>query len=271
MTYPRRALLLDCDGVIVDAETDGHLVAFNQVWAEEGVAWRWDRERYRRALAVFGGRERLAALAQDPEFLAAVGPLTRFGDWPETVGRWHRRKREILVGLVLAGRLGPRPGIRRLVREAAAAGWAVAVVSSGAPSTVNAIIGQVLGDLLPADAVVITGDDVRAKKPSPECYLGAVERLGLRPEDCLAVEDSVHGLASAVAAGIGCLVTTTELTAGGGFQAAAAVVDSLGDPAGPACRVAAGTIEPDDTGCVTLKHLVELMDERAGATRLARR
>jgi HAD superfamily hydrolase (TIGR01509 family) len=49
--------------------------------------------------------------------------------------------------------------------------------------------------------VVVAGDDVRQGKPHPEPYLKAAELLGVRPEDCVAFEDSLTGLRSAEAAG----------------------------------------------------------------------
>ena len=41
-----RALIFDCDGVLADTERDGHLVAFNQMWREQGVNWQWDLDQY---------------------------------------------------------------------------------------------------------------------------------------------------------------------------------------------------------------------------------
>ena len=49
---------------------------------------------------------------------------------------------------------------------------------------------------------VITCDDVARAKPAPDCYLLAAKLLKKRPEDCAAIEDSVHGMSAAVAAGL---------------------------------------------------------------------
>lgn len=53
--------------------------------------------------------------------------------------------------------------------------------------------------------IIIGGDSVSSGKPSPEPYLKAAEGLGLRPEECIAVEDSVNGIKSAHRAGIKCV------------------------------------------------------------------
>jgi beta-phosphoglucomutase-like phosphatase (HAD superfamily) len=51
------------------------------------------------------------------------------------------------------------------------------------------------------DCIVYDTGDLPSK-PDPAIYLRAVERLGLRPEECIALEDSVHGVRAAVSAGI---------------------------------------------------------------------
>ena len=75
--------------------------------------------------------------------------------------------------------------------------------------------------------VIITEDDVRCPKPHPEPYLKALERLGLKPEQCLAVEDSRRGLSSAHAAGIDCIVVPNALTKMQDFELAYAVEDDV--------------------------------------------
>ena len=52
---------------------------------------------------------------------------------------------------------------------------------------------------------IVTADDVDAGKPAPDIYLLACERLGVRPEDSLALEDSPSGIAAAKAAGLACI------------------------------------------------------------------
>jgi HAD superfamily hydrolase (TIGR01509 family) len=59
---------------------------------------------------------------------------------------------------------------------------------------------------------VITRDEYEQIKPHPQAYLKALQRLGLKPDDCLAVEDSPRGATAALAAGIRCFVIPTCLT-----------------------------------------------------------
>jgi HAD superfamily hydrolase (TIGR01509 family) len=60
--------------------------------------------------------------------------------------------------------------------------------------------------------LVVTSDDYEQAKPSPSAYLAALRMLALRPDECLAVEDSPRGAVAAVAAGVQCIVVPTRLT-----------------------------------------------------------
>ncbi len=83
--------------------------------------------------------------------------------------------------------------------------------------------------LLPYFSFVIAAGDYTKSKPDPEPYLLAVERCGLNREECLAIEDSERGLASASAAGIRCIIVPTDLTRGCPFAGAHKVVGSITD------------------------------------------
>jgi HAD superfamily hydrolase (TIGR01509 family) len=74
---------------------------------------------------------------------------------------------------------------------------------------------------------VITHEDYEHSKPHPEPYLTALKRYGLRPEECIAVEDSERGLAAARAAGLECLVVLSEWTMDGDFREARRVLKSV--------------------------------------------
>lgn len=80
--------------------------------------------------------------------------------------------------------------------------------------------------LLPYFDFVLTHDEYQRSKPHPEPYLMAVERYGLDPRACVVVEDSERGVASAAAAGLCCIAVPNELTRGGDFSTAAAILDS---------------------------------------------
>jgi beta-phosphoglucomutase-like phosphatase (HAD superfamily) len=57
----------------------------------------------------------------------------------------------------------------------------------------------------------VCGDEVRSPKPDPEPYRPAADLLGVRIEDCVAIEDSPTGVTSAVASGAAVLAVPAEL------------------------------------------------------------
>src|SRR5581483_7420418 len=71
---------------------------------------------------------------------------------------------------------------------------------------------------------VLAREDYGKTKPNPEPYLLALERLGMRAEHCVAVEDSERGLAAARAADLRCLVIPNEITRSCSFPGATAVL-----------------------------------------------
>jgi HAD superfamily hydrolase (TIGR01509 family) len=74
---------------------------------------------------------------------------------------------------------------------------------------------------------VLTREDYAHTKPDPDPYLTALRRARLRPEECVVIEDTERGLASAVAAGIRCIVVPNALGAGANLAAAHRVVASV--------------------------------------------
>jgi HAD superfamily hydrolase (TIGR01509 family) len=247
------ALIFDCDGVLADTERDGHRPAFNDSFAEVGLPVRWSEEEYGLKLRIGGGKERMASLLTD-EFVRANGLPDDAEGQLELLADWHRRKMARYKAIVLAGRLPARSGIARIVDEALDAGWTLAVASTSAEESVRAVLEHAVGAANAARFAVFAGDTVAAKKPDPAIYDLALERLGLRPEDAIVIEDSRNGLRAAVGAGLRCVVTVSGYTADEDMSEAVLVVTSLGDPGDPA-RVLAnrGAAEPGDQ--VTLADL----------------
>ena len=78
-----------------------------------------------------------------------------------------------------SGRLPGRPGVARIVDEALAAGWTLAVASTSAEESVRAVLEHVVGAETAARFAVFAGDIVPAKKPDPGIYLLALDELGV--------------------------------------------------------------------------------------------
>jgi dihydroxyacetone kinase phosphoprotein-dependent L subunit len=255
---PARALIFDCDGVLADTERYGHLPAFNQTFAEFGLPVRWSVAEYREKVRIGGGKERLASLLT-PEFVAAAGLPADPARQRAEVAAWHRRKTEIYTGLVASGAVPPRPGIARIVAEALAAGWTLAVASTSAEVSVRATLERAVGAENARAVTVFAGDVVAHKKPAPDIYRLALDSLGVPARYVVVVEDSRNGLLAATGAGLACVITVNDFTAGEDFSEAALVVSSLGDPGGERTEVLANRSRAAPGGWIILADLASVM------------
>jgi len=253
-------LIFDCDGVLADTERDGHLPAFNATFEEFGLPVHWSQEEYGELLAIGGGKERLATLFT-PLFVETAGLPTDPDGQRDLLAQWHRAKTARYTAMVADGLLPGRPGIARIVEQAAAAGWQLAVASTSAEASVRAVLEHAVGAERAQDFAVFAGDIVPAKKPAPDIYELALRELGADPRTTIVVEDSSNGLRAALAAGgLTTVVTLSSYTADEDFTGAALVVTSLGDPGTPATVVAnPHGLHVDDL--VDLSHLDALLKE----------
>lgn len=220
-----QALVFDVDGTLADTERDGHRPAFNAAFAAAGLDWHWDVDLYGGLLAVTGGKERIRHFCarHDPQFLDRP-------DAEQAIAQLHAAKTQRYVRYVQAGRIGLRPGVARLVAEAREAGIRLAIATTTNPDNVTALLEADLGRRAPGWFEVIgAGDVVPRKKPAPDIYHWVLGRLGLAPQECLAIEDSAVGLHAATAAGLPTVVTRSPYTARDDTAGALAVLADLTD------------------------------------------
>jgi HAD superfamily hydrolase (TIGR01509 family) len=133
--------------------------------------------------------------------------------------------REAIFWRLLDQGLEPMPGLHAAVERLAGAGLPMAVASSGTRAYVEHVLERLR--LRAAFAAVVSGEDVRHGKPDPEIYLLAAERLRADPGDCVAIEDTTHGIAAARGAGMRAVAVTHPMNATLDLSAADAVVADL--------------------------------------------
>jgi HAD superfamily hydrolase (TIGR01509 family) len=241
-------LVFDCDGVLADTERYGHLPAFNAAFEELGLPVRWSEDEYAEKLKIGGGKERMASLFSDPEFVREAGIPPDEDSRSSLLATWHKTKTAWFKKLVADGRIPGRPGVARVIAAALDAGWTVAVASTSAEESVRAVLEHAVGAEVAERVPVFAGDVVPAKKPDPAIYDLTVESLGLDRADTLVVEDSRNGLLAATGAELACLVTVNGYTRDEAFDEAVLVVSELGDPGRPPIEVLVnrGAAEPGD-------------------------
>ncbi len=230
------ALLFDVDGTLADTE-EVHRQAYNAAFNKAGLDWEWSPEQYLELLTVCGGKERIRHYMQQQGVELPADVDTFIADL-------HASKTDLYVAMMGEGRATLRPGVKRLIREARAAGLRLAIVTTTTPANVSALFKHNFG--VHEDdwfEVVAAGGIVPNKKPAPDIYNFVLEKMGLSPAECLALEDSANGMNAALAAGITSLVTVNQYTDMHDFSGAAAVLDHLGEPDKP-CTLLQGTLQP---------------------------
>ena len=228
-----KALLFDVDGTLADTERDGHRPAFNAAFREYGLDWDWDVALYGQLLAVTGGKERMKYYVEKfrPDY-------EKPADFDEMVAELHKAKTRHYTRMLAEGGIPLRPGVKRLLAEAREAGLILGVATTTTPENVTELLRHNLAKDGPEwFAVIAAGDIVPAKKPAPDIYVWAMEQLGLKPEECLAFEDSENGIRASLGANLRTVVTVNDYTRDHDFTGAVAVLSDLGEVDAPYMRL----------------------------------
>jgi len=212
------AIIFDFDGVIADDEPL-HLAAFQRALASDGITIT--RDQYYARYLGFDDRSAIMEAFRDAGATPSAAQL-------RTV---LAAKAEQFLALVRAG--APIfPGVPAFVRGAAAR-VPLAIASGALRHEIELILAQ--AGLADCFAAIVSAEDVREGKPSPEGFLLALERLRARrtdltPERCLVIEDSQPGLEAARRAGMRCLAVTSSYPAAalGGADLVVGTLEDVG-------------------------------------------
>jgi HAD superfamily hydrolase (TIGR01509 family) len=139
-----------------------------------------------------------------------IGGVAEKYNFPIEIDVVKKRTYDIYLEII-KGVLQPLPGVHEFIDTCRAMGKKIAVASS---ADRRKVIGNLQEINLPMGRfdAVIAAEDVEHKKPAPDIFLLAAERIGLNPKDCLVVEDAVSGVTAAKAAGSQCLALTSSFT-----------------------------------------------------------
>jgi beta-phosphoglucomutase len=196
-----QAIVFDFDGVIADTEPV-HLLAFQEELAAIGLTL--SQQEYLDRYLGYNDREGFAAVA------AASGRTLGNEEIEQLIARKTVRVQALLGSVPLLF-----PGVEGCIRD-----WSTRVPVAIASGALRAEIDTILNAaaLSSCFQAIVTADDPVDSKPSPAPYTLALSRLAggnslgpaLRPDRCVAIEDSVWGIVSARAAGMRVVAVTTS-------------------------------------------------------------
>jgi len=179
-----RAVLFDFDGVVVQSEAL-HMETFMELLAPYGVSV--SEERWYREFAGTGSRHIFEVLCSEFRLPADVDALVE-------------KRKKLYEARVRSGSLKEMPGIRDFLALLRGRGLGTAIVSGSHRTNVAAALSMLhLGGFFD---FIVSGDDLKERKPDPAPFLHAAKKLGILPSECVAVEDSLSGSRSALAAGM---------------------------------------------------------------------
>ena len=187
------ALIFDFDGVILDTETPDF-----GTWRDEFELHGVELERSLWSRFIGGGAGTFDVCAH------LEGLLGRSIDRELVRTRRRRRYLEIVESSPLL------PGVTDCMAQVRELGLKVGVASSSNREWVEGHLAR--RDLMRSVDSVKSRDDVTSVKPDPELFLASAESLGVRPDRCLAIEDSANGVTAATRAGMFCVVVTNPMT-----------------------------------------------------------
>lgn len=205
-----RAVVFDLDGLIANTE-DLYLQAGQEVLLRRGKTYDLV---LREQMMGRPAAEALRILIDHHALEATVDELAA-----ET--------QEMLAELMASG-LEPMPGLLPLLNALTAAEFPLAVATSATrPYAENVLAQMRLADRFEA---LLTAEDIEHGKPAPDVYQLAAERLNLRPEQTMVLEDSGNGCQAGVAAGAFTVAVPNDHTRDHNFSGVQFIADTLADP-----------------------------------------
>ena len=184
MTKTIKGVIFDMDGVLIDAK-DWHFEALNRALGHFGFTIsRYDH------LVTFDGLPTRKKLEM----------LTRERGLPEGLHRFINRLKQVYTMEIVHARCHPRFQHEYALSRLKAEGYKLAVASNSVRNSVETMMRY--SDLEKYLDAMVSNEDVKNGKPDPEIYITTMKLLGLKPAECLVIEDNDKGIEAAKRAGM---------------------------------------------------------------------
>jgi len=196
------AILL-CSFCTVADTSHMQLAAFNQAFKIHDLSWIWSPDEYSKMLKVSGGAKRIQ------QYAYSLGEEVN-------AAQIHLTKTQIFQSTLSSEGVSLRQGISAVLDYALTNSIMLGFVTTTTPGNVTEILKA--ADLDPKIFDVITTTDVVNKpKPHPDAYKTALNKLGLLPNQAIAVEDNLDGYNAAIKAKLKCVAFPSSMQHGETF------------------------------------------------------
>ncbi|MDI6825862.1 MAG: beta-phosphoglucomutase family hydrolase [Candidatus Aenigmarchaeota archaeon] len=190
-----KAFIFDKDGVLAE-NFDAHLKAYVKLFSEMGI-----KITKKNLLKMYGMKTH--------EIVKMIMKDNR-KEITEEMAKKMAEKKENYYRELVEGKLKLLPGVREFLTYLKEKGYKIGVASSASLESIRQLLRETKIDNF-FDATV-SGFDIKLSKPNPDIFLECTKKLNVKPEDCVVVEDSVHGIEAAKRAGMKSLAVATGQT-----------------------------------------------------------
>lgn len=208
------AILFGSIGTIADT-SELQRQAFNQAFKAHGLDWCWNREEYLTMLEKSGGQKRIADYADSTGQTVDAEAI-------------HRSKSELFQKSLTESQVPPRSGVVETIQDAKSKGLKLALVTTTSQKNISLLMEALHPNIQATDFnLIVDASSVEHPKPDKAAYTFALEKLGEKSGDCIAIEDNLDGVEAAIAAGLNCVAFPGKNTAHHDFKEAQHRVDRL--------------------------------------------
>jgi len=192
-------LIFDVDGVIADTEpptATATIRMFEQLFAVKDVR----------------AEDFEAGLGKGPEaYILAAAEIHGLQLSDEQLARAVAAREENFISLLRESPVPPFPGVLELMEAALGRPDFRLAIATSSSRRMSQVVLEGAG--VPYEKMAyVSGSDVTHKKPHPEIFLRAAERMGIEPGRCVVIEDTIGGVQAAGAAGTKCIAVTNTTT-----------------------------------------------------------
>ena len=188
-----KALLFGSIGTIVET-SEIQRKSFNSAFKIAGLKWNWTKEIYKNLLNKSGGEERILRYAKQTKKNVNSKNIIKL-------------KTKIFNSYLKKNKLKLRTGVKEIIKYCKQQEIKLALVSSTSKNNINSIFFCLRDSLNKKDFDFIGNSKlVKKPKPSGEIYKLALKKLGLKPKECIAIEDTQVSLNSAIKAKLKCFI-----------------------------------------------------------------